>query len=132
MRRFALGVLCSIALVAGGCSRQSSQPTSTPDPGVQIEVENLNEPQRTGDVTLIVTVRDALGGPVDGAKVGVRGDMSHAGMMPSLGSVDGGHDGRYDVPFTWTMGGDWILEVTATLPDGSTTTRRFNLTVSSP
>jgi len=133
MRRYALGsLLCAIALLVGGCGRQSSQPTATPDPGVQIEVENLNEPQRTGDVTLIVTVRDAAGGPVDGAKVDVRGDMSHAGMTPSRGSADSGRDGRYEVPFTWTMGGDWVLDVTATLPDGRTTTRRFDLTVSAP
>jgi hypothetical protein len=123
-------VLCGVVILAGGC-RQSAQPTATPDPGVQIEVENLNDPQRTGDVTLIVTVRDAAGGPVDGAKVDVRGDMSHAGMTPSLGSAEGGHDGRYEVPFTWTMGGDWFVEVTVTLPDGRTTTRRFDLTVSS-
>ncbi|MCC7207057.1 MAG: FixH family protein [Anaerolineae bacterium] len=130
MRKIALVLLlCATAILATGCDRQSAQPTATPDPGIQITVESLNEPQRVGEVTLVVTVRDAAGAPIEDAKIDLRGDMSHAGMTPSLGSVEDGQDGRYSVPFNWTMGGDWFLDVTVTLPDGRSTTRRFDLTV---
>ncbi len=130
MRKTAFVLALCLTILAGGCARQSAQPTATPDPGIQIAVESLNEPQRVGEVTLVVTVRDAAGAPIDNAKIDLRGDMSHAGMTPSLGSVEGGQDGRYEVPFNWTMGGDWFLDVTVTLPDGRSTTRRFDLTVS--
>ena len=32
--------------------------------------------------------------------------------------------------FEWTMGGDWFVEVTATLANGETATERFEYTVS--
>ena len=129
MRRAALIMCCCVVtLLTGGC-RQSLQPTATPDPSLQIEIEGLDAPQKTGSATLIVLVRDAQAVPIEDARVDLRGDMSHAGMTPVTGTVNGGQDGRYAVPLEWTMAGDWFLDVTVTLPDGRTTTRRFELTV---
>jgi hypothetical protein len=50
-------------------------------------------------------------------------------MQPSLGAATKSQDGRYEVPFDWTMGGDWVLTVTATLPDGRVVQREFPATV---
>lgn len=127
-RKVAILIGAVFVLLSAGC-RQSAAPTATPNPDIQIDVENLSTSQKTGSVTLVVVVRDAAGTPLDGARVEARGDMNHAGMVPSLGSAEGGQNGRYEVPLAWTMAGDWFLDVTVTLPDGRSATRRFDLTV---
>jgi hypothetical protein len=118
-----------LAVLLVGC-RQSAQPTATPDPDIVIALDLAD--QRAGKSTLIVFVRDARGIPIDDAKVEIVGDMSHAGMKPSLGSVERGREGRYEVPFEWTMSGDWIVTVKVTLPDGRTSTKRFETTIALP
>ena len=46
--------------------------------------------------------------------------MSHAGMQPVSGEAQEQGSGDYIVEgFQFTMGGDWILTVRATLPDGT-------------
>jgi hypothetical protein len=74
-------------------------------------------------------VTGADGTPIDGARLNIKGDMTHAGMQPVLAETKGGEQGRYETPFEWTMGGDWIVTVTAALPDGRTTARQFTYTV---
>jgi hypothetical protein len=39
--------------------------------------------------------------------------------------------GEYRAAFEWTMAGDWIVTVTATLPDGHVATRQFPITIGS-
>jgi hypothetical protein len=36
---------------------------------------------------------------------------------------------QYVVPFEWTMAGDWIIEVSAELPDGTTAAQTFDQSV---
>ncbi len=55
--------------------------------------------------------------------------MTHAGMQPVLADAGSGADGVYPADFEWTMSGDWVVTVTAALPDGRTALRRFDLTV---
>lgn len=43
---------------------------------------------------------------------------------------DGDADGRYRVPFRFTMLGDWIVTVSAQLADGTEVQRDVNLSVS--
>jgi hypothetical protein len=50
-------------------------------------------------------------------------------MKPVLAEVGDGEGGKYETPFEWTMGGDWIVTVTATLPDGRTAQQQFTYTV---
>ncbi len=72
-----------------------------------------------GQTTLTVIVQTPDGTPIDNATVEITGDMTHAGMAPVFGKVQGGKEGRYSVPFDWNMGGDWVLTIKATLPDGT-------------
>jgi hypothetical protein len=70
---------------------------------------------------------------VEGASVEVVGDMTHAGMEPVISDapmVDPGLH-RTDA-FRFTMAGDWILTVTATLPDGATVREEAFVNVSAP
>jgi hypothetical protein len=43
--------------------------------------------------------------------------MDHEGMISIDGESNTSLNGEYQVPFTWTMGGGWIIDVTAQLPD---------------
>jgi len=118
-------LLPSLALV--GCGRLSQQQDQVA--GVNIALAVHPDPPAVGPANLTVFVTGADGRPIDGASLHIKGDMSHAGMQPVLAEVEGGIDGEYQTPFEWTMAGDWIVTVTAALPDGRTTARQFTYTV---
>ncbi len=118
-----LAILLVFALLLAGC-RQSAQ-TTTAD----IEIDLRAVTRTTGKTTLIVTLVDASGQPVSAQKVEVRGDMTHAGMQPVLAESSEGDSGVYEVPFEWTMSGDWIVTVKVTMPDGAVGEKRFDLSV---
>ncbi|MDZ4764688.1 MAG: FixH family protein [Chloroflexota bacterium] len=112
-----------------GC-RESLQATPTPDSAsARLDLRAEPDPPTSGDGTLMVTVTDAAGQPIDGASVSARGDMTHAGMSPTFGLAAGSTNGVYRIPFAWKMGGDWIVTVTAVLPDGTTLTGEYSFTV---
>jgi hypothetical protein len=72
-----------------------------------------------GPARLIITFSDSAGLPLEGAEVVVEGNMSHAGMVPVFDTATAEDPGRYGISdFNFTMAGDWILTVRATLPDG--------------
>ena len=123
-RNVFLIILMLLALAA--CARQSREPDSS---GVEISLTPQPEPPVVGDATLLITLADETGNPIEDARLDVKGDMSHAGMEPVLAEVAGGPRGVYVVPFTWTMGGDWFVTVDATLADGTIISRRFDLSV---
>lgn len=115
-------------LALTGC-RASQAPDTAQDVTITV---NVNEsPQKVGQFALMVTLLDATQKPITGATIEVTGDMTHAGMVPVKGTAEGGASGLYAVPFKWTMGGDWIVTVRATLPDGRIATRRFDVRVDS-
>ncbi len=81
---------------------------------------------------LLITLKDSNGNPINDATLRIRGDMIHAGMTPVLvEDVTGGQNGIYTIPFTWTMGGDWIVTVEGILADGRSVSHRFNLSITS-
>lgn len=110
-------------LAVAGCA-QATQPTAAP-PDVQIKLACVPEPPAVGESTLVITLTEGEGTPVDGASIHVEGNMDHAGMDPSNGETSTGSNGEYRVPFEWTMGGDWLVTVTATLPDGGEVSQTF-------
>ncbi len=118
-------LLANLALV--GCGRLSQQQDQAADVNIAHAIHP--DPPVVGPAKLTMFVTSADGRPIDGASLHIKGDMSHAGMQPVLAEVEGGHDGEYQTPFEWTMGGDWIVTITAALPDGRTTARQFTYTV---
>lgn len=118
-----LAVLLVFALTLAGC-RQSAQ-TSTADISIALRAESL----AVGETTLHITLTDASGQPVSAQKIELRGDMTHAGMQPVLAESSTGENGVYDLPFEWTMSGDWIVTVKATMADGTVAEKRFDLSV---
>jgi hypothetical protein len=115
--------LLLVLLMLLGCRQQTPDAAQT---GLMIDLRVEPEDSTVGEATLIITVTDASGSPVNDASVSARGDMNHAGMVPVLADVDGGAAGEYTLPFEWTMAGDWFVEITVTLPDGTTAVQTFD------
>lgn len=122
-------VLCLALLLLvtlAGCR----QPAATPHPAsdIHIEVTVAPDPPKTGEATLHIRVtRNEQ--PVTDGRVNVRGDMTHAGMVPVIREAIPLVNGVAAVPFEWTMGGGWFVEVTVTLPDGQIATQTFDYAV---
>ena len=59
--------------------------------------------------------------------------MQHAGMAPVMvngvpDEADGVQDGKYQLPFRFTMLGDWVLTVSIQRADGTKAQQDINVT----
>lgn len=128
-RALFLAVLLVTGLVLlGGCGRSQSAAPQTQD---DYQVTFATEPAQPliGDGTVIITVKDKTGQPVDGAQLAIEANMNHAGMVPVNAEAAGGQAGVYRVPLKWTMGGAWYVDVQITTTAGETIQRRFPVDV---
>jgi hypothetical protein len=116
----------ALALCAGlfltGC-RQSPEPRAD----VSIAHEVAPDPPRVGTATITLRVADASGRPLGGARISLEGNMTHPGMRPVFGEARELEPGRYQSPLEFTMGGDWVVLVRLTLPDGRKIERQFDV-----
>jgi len=97
---------------------------------INIKVVSPIFPPVVGTGDLVLQVTDAQTGlPISDAYLSVKGDMEHEGMVPVLSSAKAGTEGEYIVPFEWTMGGEWIVSVNASLSDGSLTESNIEMVV---
>jgi hypothetical protein len=102
----------------GGCRGEGTQR----DSGLLLEVAISPTPPAVGSARLIISLRDTSGVPLSGVVISVEGNMSHAGMVPVMATAEEVAAGQYSVAdFGFTMAGDWVLTLKATLPDGRTT-----------
>jgi hypothetical protein len=104
-----------VLVILTACGQQGAATTATVDVDIALRVEP--ELLAVGEATVIVTLTNGSGSRIDGAKLQVHGNMDHAGMMPVDREVSESANGEYRVPFEWTMGGGWIVTVTAQLPN---------------
>ena len=116
-----LSWLLALALV-GGCAGSSD-----PGPDVTLDLTVSPSPPRVGPSTLIVTMNDAAGEPVSGARMELEGTMTHPGMKPEFADAVEVAPGTYQADMTFTMGGDWIIIVRCTLVDGSKLEREIEV-----
>ncbi len=125
MSRRTIALLLLILLPAA-CGRiQAAHPKANPDLALALTV--LPSPPAVGAGQVLVTLTDHSGRPVRGASIHIECDMTHAGMVPVLADAteDGNQAERYIARVTWTMDGDWVVDVRATLPDGRATEQQF-------
>ena len=114
-------VLCLAALLVMGVACRQ-QRTSVGDIRLEISVSD----RRVGETTLLVSVTDKAGNPVEApGSLVVRGDMDHAGMIPVFAESSAAADGVFTVPFEWTMSGGWILEASLTFDNGDVYRQSF-------
>ena len=113
LRFFFVSAVMTMAVV--GCRGDFD----TGDPGLVLSIAISPTPPMVGDARLIISLSDTSGAPVGGARIEVEGNMSHAGMVPVVDTALAEAPGRYGITdYTFTMAGDWYLDVRATLPDG--------------
>ena len=117
-----LFVFLAIGLLFIGCHKPVE-----PQPVLKVQFELAPQPPRMGASVITVVVADAEGKAISGARVSVEGDMTHAGMGPVIADAKWIGDGRYQAPFEFSMGGDWVVLVHITLPSGQTVERQFEV-----
>ena len=85
---------------------------------IRIETEITPQPVRVGSATFKFTMSDAEGKPVSGARVRLEGNMTHPGMKPEFADAKELAPGQYEAALEFTMAGDWIIMLHATLQSG--------------
>lgn len=116
------------SLILSSCGLGSPAESENPNLDLMLDVDP--NPPVIGPSHLVVTLVDSGGALIDGATVNVEGSMPEGEMQPLFASLRASEDGKYESPFSWTMGGDWIMIVDATLADGQEISRQFELAVS--
>jgi periplasmic copper chaperone A len=104
-----------------------------PASGPALQIGLIPAPGGINGDYLQVQLADASGAPITDAQVALEGNMTHAGMVPVTAAAvtddaDGSSDGTYQLPFQFSMLGDWIITVDITLADGTTVTRDIEVT----
>lgn len=120
------GLMLLLALFLAGCGSSTGASSD-------LHVTLTAAPEGRNGSYLTVNLTDKDGKPVTDAKVGLQGDMTHAGMAPVIADpvsddADGAADGVYRVPFAFSMAGDWVVTVSIER-NGKTETQEIKATV---
>ena len=116
--------LAIVLTLVAACRQQ--QPVAPAD----IALELIASDTVVGETTLSLKVTDSDGVPVSNpGTLSVRGDMSHAGMVPVFAEAEEASDGVFSLPFEWTMAGAWIVEASLKLPGGDVASGTFNFEI---
>jgi Cu(I)/Ag(I) efflux system membrane fusion protein len=122
-------VVVLLALVA--CSKsKGTSPDELHAGDLLVEIALDPDPPRAGDNVLHVTVKDAQGKPVDGARVGLIYDMPAMGAMPEMkgnGESKPVGGGKYDVSYSLSMLGDWYITLGIEAPGHPPAELRFKV-----
>lgn len=129
LARLVPAVLMLVAFALVAC-----QPPAATSDGDNTDIQIALQPMHPEE-TMVVILTGADGEPITDATVALEGNMNHAGMIPVLAEAtaddaDGSADGRYHLPFTFTMLGDWIITVTVERADGSSFSRNLDVRAS--
>ncbi|RMG78346.1 MAG: hypothetical protein D6712_21625 [Chloroflexi bacterium] len=116
-----------LAVVLAACGGDSAEAINPDDVRIAVVVEP--DTLAVGDAMLVVTLQDKDGNAIDGATVRAHGDMDHEGMEPVDSETSESENGVYRLPFMWTMGGGWIVTITADLPGGGQAEQTFDFFV---
>lgn len=118
----ALVVLLIVPLALAGCSRGDSTD------GTALAWKIDPSPPRRGPAVITFEPFHDDSTPIVGATLEIEGNMNHAGMRPVIGALTETTPGTYvSDSFEFTMGGDWIITVRGTLPDGTTYQATFDV-----
>jgi len=111
----------ALVLLTLGCSRRAS-PTSL----VVTDEKISPEPAHVGPINISFRLTDS-GKPVTGAQIALEGDMSHAGMAPVFAAAREASPGQYQGQLEFEMGGDWVVLMHITLPNGRTIEKQMDV-----
>lgn len=117
----AVAALCAFGL--SGCTKPSAESNESVDVALTWQPASPT----TGQTHATVTLTDRNGTALTGADVQLEGNMNHAGMKPSFADLAETGEGKYEGDLDFTMGGDWIVTVRATMPDGESVEKVFDV-----
>jgi len=104
-----------------GCTRSASQRS------IVVSDEQITpQPPRAGVLTVNFRLADSSK-PLTGAHIILEGDMTHAGMAPVFGDAHEVSPGQYQGQVTLSMGGDWVVLMHITLPDGKNVEKQIDI-----
>jgi Cu(I)/Ag(I) efflux system membrane fusion protein len=122
--------LAVLALLAA-CGKSKTASSDALHAGdLLVEIALDPDPPRAGDNVLHVTVKDAQGKPVDGARLGLVYDMPAMGTMPEMkgnGEPKPVGRGKYDVSYSLSMLGDWYVTLGIEAPGHAPAELRFKV-----
>jgi hypothetical protein len=121
-----IGVLIAIPL--WGCTRRSAHQSG--DEPNELSLKMAPDPARIGSAQVQISLEGAQGQAITGARLVLRGDMTHAGMQPVLAEAEEVEPGVYMATMEWPMAGDWVLTVDGILADGTSFSRQLDFRVS--
>ncbi len=84
------------------------------------------QPPQAGPITVNFKLANASE-PLTGAHITLEADMTHAGMAPAFGEAHEVSPGQYQGLVTLNMGGDWVVLMHITLPDGKKVEEQMNV-----
>ena len=118
------GLLILLIFLVGivvGCTRSASQRS------IVVSDEQITpQPPRAGVLTVNFRLTDSSK-PLTGAHIILEGDMTHAGMAPVFGDAHEVSPGQYQGQVTLSMGGDWVVLMHITLPDGKNVEKQIDI-----
>jgi hypothetical protein len=110
MRKLAfVSLLVLVSVLLAACAG-SATPDSSAKP-VNIKVESDPSMAVVGDAELVLTVTDANGNPIEGARVDVSADHTDMSGMGMSGAATDQGSGRYSIHANFSMTGNWKLTV---------------------
>ena len=119
-------LLLGLLLIVAAC--RQDEKLSAGDVQLDLTVSDL----LVGETTLLLTVTDKQGKAIaEPGALQLRGDMDHAGMTPVLADSNTAQNGKFTVPFEWSMGGSWTVEAELSLPGGAVAKQTFRYEVMS-
>jgi hypothetical protein len=116
-------MVLAAAIVCGACGT-GDRPR---DPELDVTWTLTPSPAVVGPAILVIQLAHQADGPVKGAAVRLEGHMSHTGMAPVLATATERTPGSYEIPFTFTMRGDWVLLVSGETSGGRRIEHRIDI-----
>jgi len=106
----------ALLLVGAACTRQRVLLDQAPE--VMIYAVHSPSPPTVGEGEMTLSFVDGSGAPVRVSSLSLKADMTHPGMTPWLADVEALEESQFTLPVSWSMAGDWILQIEAELSDG--------------
>ena len=112
MRKFIfISLLVALSVLLAACGSAATPANTTSSGQVNIKLETNPNPAVKGDVELILTITDASGAPIEGAKVDVAAEHPAMEGMGMSGQATEQGGGKYSIKANFSDSGDWVLTI---------------------
>ncbi len=106
-----MSVLVALSVLLAACGSAATPADTTSSKPVNIKVETNPTPAVKGDIELMLTITDANGNPIEGAKVDVGADHTDMTGMGMSGQATEQGGGKYSIKANFSDSGTWKLSI---------------------